>query len=120
MKELHGFGLHRQFSALQSDPLLGPGQIGNFQNSLSLRIFPKNNKVTNFFLRCECKLGRRRPFIIGLSIVAIFGLTMLTFAPSFADIFQSNLSGLIIAIVGSQLMDWGLDSTEERFELLNR
>ena len=40
---------------------------------------------------------------------------MLTFAPSLADIFQSNLSGLVIAIVGSQLMDWGLDSTEETF-----
>lgn len=62
--------------------------------------------------RCESKLGRRRPFIIALCIIAMIGLTLLTFAPSIGQLFSSNLAGLVIAIIGSQLMDWGLDSTE--------
>lgn len=62
--------------------------------------------------RCESRLGRRRPFIIALCTVALVGLSLLTFAPSFSRLFDSNLAGLVVAIVGSQLMDWGLDSTE--------
>ena len=62
--------------------------------------------------RCESRLGRRRPFIIFLCTVALVGLSLLTFAPSFSRLFDSNLAGLVVAIVGSQLMDWGLDSTE--------
>ena len=42
----------------------------------------------------------------------MIGLTLLTFAPSIGQLFSSNLAGLVIAIIGSQLMDWGLDSTE--------
>lgn len=37
---------------------------------------------------------------------------MLTFAPAFSELFSSNMAGLVIAIIGSQIMDFGLDSTE--------
>ena len=69
-------------------------------------------KIVISIFRCESKLGRRRPFIIVLCIIAMIGLTLLTFAPSIGQLFSSNLAGLVIAIIGSQLMDWGLDSTE--------
>ena len=42
----------------------------------------------------------------------MIGLTLLTFAPSIGNLFSSDMAGLVIAIIGSQLMDWGLDSTE--------
>ena len=46
----------------------------------------------------------------------MIGMTLLSFAVEIGDLFdgmeQRNLIGLIVAITGSQLMDWGLDSTE--------
>lgn len=66
--------------------------------------------------RCQSKLGRRRPFILALSILAMIGMTLLSFAVEIGELFDEmgykNLIGLIVAISGSQLMDWGLDSTE--------
>ena len=66
--------------------------------------------------RCQSKLGRRRPFILALSILAMIGMTLLSFAVEIGELFDGmeyrNLIGLIVAITGSQLMDWGLDSTE--------
>ena len=58
-------------------------------------------------------MGRRRPFIITLCILAMIGMSLLTFAPHLASAFQlEDRVALGFAIVGSQLMDWGLDSTE--------
>jgi Na+/melibiose symporter-like transporter len=63
--------------------------------------------------RCTSRLGRRRPFIISLVLIAIVGMSLLTFAPTLNSLFGLNEGvALIIAIFGSQLMDWGLDSTE--------
>ena len=66
-----------------------------------------------FLFRCTSPLGRRRPFIITLCILAMVGMSLLTFAPHLASAFQlEDRVALGFAIVGSQLMDWGLDSTE--------
>ena len=41
------------------------------------------------------------------------GMSLLTFAPNLTELFGLTDSvALVIAILGSQLMDWGLDSTE--------
>jgi hypothetical protein len=46
----------------------------------------------------------------------MIGMTLLSFAVEIGELFEEleykNLIGLIVAITGSQLMDWGLDSTE--------
>lgn len=69
--------------------------------------------IGSFSDRCKSPLGRRRPFIITLCILALLGMTFLTFAPSLARVFDlEDRVALGFAIVGSQLMDWGLDSTE--------
>ena len=64
--------------------------------------------------RCAVKLGRRRPFIIFLCLFAIIGMTLLTFAPYMINLIGIE-SALIVAIIGSQMMDWGLDATETPF-----
>jgi len=69
--------------------------------------------IGSFSDRCTSPLGRRRPFIITLCILAMVGMSLLTFAPHLASAFQlEDRVALGFAIVGSQLMDWGLDSTE--------
>lgn len=63
--------------------------------------------------RCKSPYGRRRPFIMALVLIAIMGMSLLTFAPNLTELFGlKNSVALVIAILGSQLMDWGLDSTE--------
>ena len=42
-------------------------------------------------------------------------MTLLTFAPYMTSALGSTHSALVIAIVGSQMMDWGLDATETPF-----
>ena len=69
--------------------------------------------IGSFSDRCTFKLGRRRPFIIFLCLFAMLGMTLLTFAPYMVDTLGS--SALVVAIIGSQMMDWGLDATETPF-----
>ena len=64
--------------------------------------------------RCTVKLGRRRPFIIFLCLFAMVGMSLLTFAPYMINLIGIE-SALIVAIIGSQMMDWGLDATETPF-----
>ena len=58
----------------------------------------------------NCKFGRRRPFLIGLCVIIIIGMTMLTFSPEIGK--WDNAVGLGFAIVGCQLMDFALDTSE--------
>ena len=60
----------------------------------------------------ECQYGKRRPFIIGLGAIIIAGLSLLTFSPEIAESVGSKTIGLAIAITGSQLMDFALDTSE--------
>jgi len=71
--------------------------------------------IGSFSDRCQARLGRRRPFLIFLCLCAMLGMTLLTFAPYMTSALGSTHSALVIAIVGSQMMDWGLDATETPF-----
>ena len=55
-------------------------------------------------------MGRRRPFILGLSILALIGLTFQTFALDIRSIFPESVFALVVALIGCQLMDWSSDS----------
>lgn len=95
-------------------PGSAPGRTGIVQFSYVFLLLP--GCLTIYQFRCQSKLGRRRPFILALSILAMIGMTLLSFAVEIGELFDEmehkNLIGLIVAITGSQLMDWGLDSTE--------
>ncbi|CAK8692399.1 unnamed protein product [Clavelina lepadiformis] len=68
--------------------------------------------------RCMSRFGRRRPFIVGLVIGAIIGLTLLIFSKDIAaalsapDKENQRLWGTIIGVLGAQTMDFCLDQTE--------
>lgn len=55
---------------------------------------------------CTSHFGRRRPFLIGFGCLACIGILLVYSTISFAD----NKLALATAIVGVQIMDWGLDS----------
>ena len=56
--------------------------------------------------RCTCRFGRRRPFLVAFGSIACLGIAIVYTAFTFA----AEKYALLLAIVGTQLMDWGLDS----------
>ena len=56
--------------------------------------------------RCLSTFGRRRPFLIGFGCVACTGIILIYTALSLIE----SQNALILAIIATQLMDWGLDS----------
>ena len=59
---------------------------------------------------CTSTWGRRRPFIIALAIASAVGLTLQTFALDIYTLQPNTSIALAVALIGSQLMDWAMDT----------
>ncbi|CAM1300191.1 SLC45A1 (predicted) [Pycnogonum litorale] len=78
---------------------------------------------------CKCKLGRRRPFILFLSLLVILGLLLVGYARQIGNAIDGGSSGndtetstnghkiastpvIVLTIVGAVLLDLGADSCQ--------
>jgi len=66
--------------------------------------------------RCSCRFGRRRPFILGLTISCILGLILFPFTKDITDPIQDNewqfVVLLILIVTATTLLDFGTGSLQ--------